>query len=143
MAIHFSYTTAIWEIQKKNSYMYMFLSLFQCTYTITVLAPVFTYPVISHIRILHVKCKIIGKVKMETTAMWGLTLIILKDIKCFKIWAYFKGIGINFNFENFQNKIFPQFLTFQGKRIENKPTLDFWQMLQRPVISRMHTLDGS
>jgi hypothetical protein len=29
-------------------------------------------------------CKIIGKVKMETTTMWGLlvTLIILKDIKC-------------------------------------------------------------
>jgi hypothetical protein len=110
MAIHFSYTTAIWEIQKKNSYMYMFLSLFQCTYTITVLAPVFTYPVISHIRILHVKCKIIGKVKMETTAMWGLTLIILKDIKCFQIWAYFEGIGISFNFENFQNKIFPLFI---------------------------------
>jgi hypothetical protein len=59
--------------------------------------------VISHIRILHVKCKIIGKVKMETTAMWGITLIILKDIKCFQIWAYFEGIGINFNFENFQN----------------------------------------
>jgi hypothetical protein len=31
-------------------------------------------------------CKIIGKVKMETTGMWGLTLIILKDIKCFQIW---------------------------------------------------------
>jgi hypothetical protein len=28
------------------------------------------------------------KNKMETTAMWGLTLIILKDIKCFLIWAY-------------------------------------------------------
>ena len=55
-------------------------------------------------------CKIIGKVKMETTGMWGLTLIILKDIKCFKIWAYFEGIGINFNFENFQNKIFPLFI---------------------------------
>jgi hypothetical protein len=41
-------------------------------------------------------CKIIGKVKMETTGMWGLTLIILKDIKCFQIWAYFEGIGINF-----------------------------------------------
>ena len=52
-------------------------------------------------------CKIIGKVQMETTDMWGLTLIILKDIKCFQIWAYFEGIGINFNFENFQNKIFP------------------------------------
>ena len=26
-------------------------------------------------------CKIIGKVKMKTTGMWGLTLIILKDIK--------------------------------------------------------------
>jgi len=36
-------------------------------------------------RILHVKCKIIGKVKMETTAMLGLTLVILKDIKCFQI----------------------------------------------------------
>jgi hypothetical protein len=36
-----------------------------------------------------------------------------------------------------------QFLTFQWKRSVNKPTLDFWQMLQRPVISRMHTLDGS
>ena len=38
--------------------------------------------------------------------MWGLTLIMLKDIKCFQIWAYFEGLGINFNFENFQNKIF-------------------------------------
>ena len=45
-------------------------------------------------------CKIIGKVKMETTGVWGLILIILKDIKCFQIWAYFEGIGINFNFEN-------------------------------------------
>ena len=25
----------------------------------------------------------------------------------------------------------------------NKPTLDFGQILQHPVISRMHTLDGS
>jgi hypothetical protein len=57
-------------------------------------------------------CKIIGKVKMETTGtcMWGLTLIILQDIKCFQIWAYFEGIGINFNFGNFQNKIFPLFI---------------------------------
>jgi hypothetical protein len=55
-------------------------------------------------------CKIIGKVKIETTGMWGLTLIILKYIKCFQIWAYFEGIGINFNFENFQNKIFPLFI---------------------------------
>jgi hypothetical protein len=47
---------------------------------------------------------------METTGMWGLTLIILKDIKCFQIWAYFEGIGINFNLENFQNKIFPLFI---------------------------------
>ena len=76
----------------------------------TVLAPVFAHPVISHIRILHIKCKIIGKVKMETTAMWGITLIILKDINCFQIWAYFEGIGVNFNFENFQNKIFPLFI---------------------------------
>ena len=76
----------------------------------TVLAPVFAHPVISRIHILHVKCKIIGKVKMETTGMWGLTLIILKDIKCFQIWAYFEGLGINFNFENFQNKIFPLFI---------------------------------
>ena len=82
------------------------MSLICCT----VLAPVFAHPVISRTRILHVKCKIIGKVKMETTAMWGLTLIILKDIKCFQIWAYFEGIGINFNFENFQNKIFPLFI---------------------------------
>ena len=36
-----------------------------------------------------------------------------------------------------------QFLTFQWKLSVNKPTLDFWQMLQRPVISRMHTLNGS
>jgi hypothetical protein len=35
----------------------------------TVLAPVFAHPVILRIRILHVKYKIIGKVKMETTAM--------------------------------------------------------------------------
>ena len=49
---------------------------------------------------------------METTGMWGpgLTLIILKDIEYFQIWAYFEGIGINFNFENFQNKIFPLFI---------------------------------
>jgi hypothetical protein len=47
---------------------------------------------------------------MEIIGMWGLTLIILKDIKCFQIWAYFEGIGINFNFENFQNKIFPLFI---------------------------------
>ena len=60
--------------------------------------------------ILHVKCKIIGKVKVKTTAMWELALIILKDIKCFQIWAYFEGLGINFNFENFQNKIFPLFI---------------------------------
>jgi hypothetical protein len=58
---------------------------------------------------LHVKGKIVGKVKMETTAMWVLTIIILKDIKCFQIWAYFERLGINFNFENFQNKIFPFF----------------------------------
>ena len=55
-------------------------------------------------------CKIIGKVKMESTGMWGLTLVILKDIKCFQIWAYFEGIGINFNFENFRTKIFPLFI---------------------------------
>jgi hypothetical protein len=59
--------------------------------------------------IVFTNCKTIGKVKMETTGMWGLTLIILKDIKCFQIWAYFEGICINFNFENFQNKIFPLF----------------------------------
>jgi hypothetical protein len=41
--------------------------------------------------------------------MWVLTIIILKDIKCFQIWAYFERLGINFNFENFQNKIFPFF----------------------------------
>ena len=51
-------------------------------------------------------CKIIGKVKMETTDMWGLTLIILTDIKCFQIWAYFQGICINFNFETFKIKSF-------------------------------------
>ena len=34
-----------------------------------VLAPMFVHPVISRIRFLHVKCKIIGKVKMETTTM--------------------------------------------------------------------------
>ena len=82
------------------------LSNFYITYT--VLAPVFAHPVSSRIRIVH--GKIIGKVKMETTVMWGLTLIILKDIKYFQIWAYFKGIGINFNFKNFQNKIFPLFI---------------------------------
>ena len=35
-----------------------------------------------------------------------------------------------------------QFLTFQWKWSVNKPTLDFWQMLQRPVISRMHAYFG-
>ena len=70
-------------------------------------------------------CKIIGKVKMETTGMWGLTLIILKDIKCFQIWAYFEGIGINFNFENFQNKIFPLFIlrTIQSMYVRYHRTL--------------------
>ena len=72
--------------------------------TCTLLAPVF-----AHKYCTCQNCKTIGKVKMETTGMWGLTLIILKDIKCFQIWAYFEGICINFNFENFQNKIFPLF----------------------------------
>ena len=67
-------------------------------------------PVFAHTHCTCQNCKIIGNVKMETTGMWGLTLIILKDIKCFQIWAYFEGIGINFNFENFQNKIFPLFI---------------------------------
>ena len=75
-----------------------------------VLAPMFVHPVISRIRFLHVKCKIIGKVKMETTTMWAWTIIILKDIKCFQIWAYFEGLGINFNFEIFHNIIFPLFM---------------------------------
>ena len=48
--------------------------------TCTVLAPVF-----AHTYCTCQKCKIIGKVKMETTGMWGLTLIILKYIKCFQI----------------------------------------------------------
>jgi hypothetical protein len=69
------------------------------------LANVATSSNIAHAYCTCQNCKIIGKVKMETTCMWGLTLIILKDIKCFQIWAYFEGIGINFNFENFQNKI--------------------------------------
>ena len=50
------------------------------------------------------------KVKMETTAMWVLTIIVLKIINSFQIWAYFGGLGINFNFKNFQNKIFPLFI---------------------------------
>ena len=65
------------------------------------MAPVFTHRVSSCIRIVHVK---IAK------SLEKLTLIILKDIKCFQNWAYFEGIGINFNFENFQNKIFPLFI---------------------------------
>ena len=56
----------------------------------TVLAPVF-----AHMYCTCQNCKIIGKVKMETTGMRGLTLNILKDIKCFQIWAYFEEIGIN------------------------------------------------
>ena len=74
-------------------------------YYYTVFAPVF-----AHTYCTCQNCKIIGKVKMETTGMWWLPQIILKDIKCFQIWAYFEGIGINFNFENFQNKIFPLFI---------------------------------
>jgi hypothetical protein len=62
----------------------------------TVLAPVFAHPLISCIRFLHIKCKIIGKAKMETTTMWLLTIIIIKDIKCFQICAYFEGLGTNF-----------------------------------------------
>jgi hypothetical protein len=81
-----------------------------------------------------VNCKIIGKVKIETTAMWGLTLIILKDIKCFQIWSIIFVVLI---------RIPLQCLILQWKRSVNKPTLDFWQMLLRPVISRMRTLDGS
>jgi hypothetical protein len=76
-------------------------------------------------------CKIIGKVKMETTGMWGLTLIILKDIKCFQIWVYFEGIGINFNFENFQNKIFPLFIlrTIQSMHARYHRTLQhLWKI---------------
>jgi len=41
----------------------------KCFTTSTVLVLVFAHPVISCICILHVKCKIIGKVKMETTVM--------------------------------------------------------------------------
>ena len=61
------------------------------------MASVFAHPVVSHICFLHAKCKIIEKVKMETTAMWVLTIIILKDIKCFQIWAYFEGPGAVFS----------------------------------------------
>jgi hypothetical protein len=97
-------------------------------------------------------CKIIGKVKMETTGMWGLTVIILKDIKCFQIWVCFEGIGIIHNLPTFYwiNLNHPQihwsiifiritleFLTFQWKRSVNKPTLNFWQMLQHPVIFKI------
>jgi hypothetical protein len=70
-------------------------------------------------------CKIIGKVKMETTGMWGLTLIILQHIKCFQNWVYFEGIGINFNFGNLQNKIFPLFIlrTIQSMHARYQRTL--------------------
>jgi hypothetical protein len=37
-------------------------------------------------------------------------LRILKYIKCFQSWAYFEGLCITFNFENFQNKIFLLFI---------------------------------
>ena len=77
-------------------------NIMQC---ITLLSPVF-----AHTYCTCQNCKIIGKVNMETTGMWGLTLIILKDIIFFQIGAYFEGIGINFNFENIQNKIFPLFM---------------------------------
>ena len=53
--------------------------------------------------------KSLEKGKMETTAMWVLTIIILKDIKCFQIWDYFEGL-ISFNFENFLYKIFHLFI---------------------------------
>jgi hypothetical protein len=61
---------------------------------------------------------------METTGMWGLTLIILKDIKCFQIWAYFEGIGINFNFENIQNKIFPLFILRTIQSMHTRPYIE-------------------
>jgi hypothetical protein len=46
----------------------------------------YTYGEFAHTYCTCQNCKIIGKVKMETTGMWALTLIILKDIKCFQIW---------------------------------------------------------
>ena len=75
---------------------------------------------------------LLRKVKMETTGMWGLTLIILKDIKCFQIWAYFERIGINFNFENFQNKIFPLFIlrTIQSMHARYHRTLQHLSKLE-------------
>jgi hypothetical protein len=98
-------------------------------------------------------CKIIGKVKMETTGMWGLPLIKLKDIKYFQIWAYFEGIGINFNLFYWINLNHPQihwsiifmvfiriplqFLTYQWKRSVNKPTLQFY-ILKSETLYYMH-----
>jgi hypothetical protein len=54
--------------------------------------------------------KSLEKLRWRLLVCERLTLIILKDIKCFQIWAYFEGIGINFNFENIQNKIIPLFI---------------------------------
>ena len=49
----------------------------------TVLAPVFAHSVILHIRILHVKCKIIGKGKMETTIAVRINSNYIKRYKMF------------------------------------------------------------
>jgi hypothetical protein len=107
-----------------------------CLLKYPVLAPVFVHTY------LHVNCKIIGKVKMETTAMWGLTLIILKDIKCFQIWAYFEGIGISFNFENFQNKIFPLFIlrTIQSMHARYHRTLQHLSKIEGWFVFWTQTL---
>jgi hypothetical protein len=110
-------------LKSQDTYFHTFVSLPRLVYIVrnyystcqfrnTVLAPVFAHPVISRIRILHVKCKIIG-------TLFPYTTLILKYFEVFLI------------------RIALRFLTFQCKRSVNKPTLDFWQMLQRPVISRM------
>ena len=89
-------------------------------------------------------CKIIGKVKMETTGtcMWGLTLIILQDIKCVQIWAYLEGIGINFNFGNFKNKIFPLFIlrTIQSMHARYHRTLQHLSKIEDSFVNTSFSL---
>jgi hypothetical protein len=92
----------------------------------TVLAPVFAHSVISHIRILHVKCKIIGKVKMETTIAVRINSNYIKRYKMFSnLSLFWRNWYKHSKIENFQNKIFPLFIlrTIQSMHARYQRTL--------------------
>jgi hypothetical protein len=81
----------------------------------------------------RLKCK-------QTNPRFFTNVIILKDIKCFQIWVYFEGIGINFNFENFQNKIFPLFIlrTIQSMHARYHRTLQHLWKIEGWFVSSLH-----